>query len=171
MQVTLPFPSSSTHNNPTTYKQRSRPPSRRPSFASSHTHDGVDMDYEVLTAPTLPSPPLSFPRSPLLTPHQDYTMVHQDLANVHFRFEEEEEYLTDLCVMEENPFHTPTEQSYLDVCKDTYLFSSPSPFTSPHIKSPSPTHTTSNNGTQHKLKRSFGMENISPLYLYNKSTS
>lgn len=84
--------------------------------------------------------------------YEDYTIVQQDLANVHFRFEEEEEYLTDVyCMEEENPFHTPTQQSYLDGAKDTYI----SPVISP-----------TNN--QHKLKRSFGMENISPLYFYNK---
>lgn len=130
MQVLLPPPPPSSthpHNKPT-----SRPPSRRPSFASSYTSDGSYMDYE------------------------DYTIVSQDLANVHFHFEEEEEYLTDYSMDEENPFHTPTQESFMDGIKD------------PHYCSP--THSVSpTSGAQHKLKRSFGMDNISPLYFNTKN--
>lgn len=87
--------------------------------------------------------------------YEDYTVAQQDLANVHFRFEEEEEYITaEYSMEEENPFHTPTQQSFMDGIKDYS-------YCSPH-------HSISPTGTQHKLKRSFGMENISPLYFYNK---
>eukprot|EP00026_Physarum_polycephalum_P022715 Phypoly_transcript_27001.p1 GENE.Phypoly_transcript_27001~~Phypoly_transcript_27001.p1 ORF type:complete len:140 (+),score=22.10 Phypoly_transcript_27001:66-485(+) len=138
MQVSKPAsPASSTV---LTLKPTSRPPSRRPSFASSYTSENgyVDMEYE------------------------DYTMIQQDLANVHFRFEEEEEYLSDNRMDEENPFHTPPlMQHYMDGIKEN---------SNSTFNVYSPNHSSSPNN-QHKLKRSFGMENISPLYFYNNKSN
>lgn len=91
---------------------------------------------------------------------EDISVAQQDLANVHFRFEEEEEYIFDYnspsSMEDENPFLTPRTQTLLymleELAKET---------------STSPQNITPPNNTG-KLKRSFGLDDLSPhMYYYD----
>jgi hypothetical protein len=114
---------------------------------------------------------------------EEYSVAQQDLANVHFRFEEEEEYLMlDYCqsMDDENPFFTPPQHPSFFI---PHTMVPHHPAYSPHLSQHSnptpnyysPRHSfSSSNGSQSssgKLRRSFGMDDLvhqapPPVYFY-----